>query len=83
MWNTDTLVTEAAKGAPSAGAAVEKYDLNSSTDSPAAYPAHHDQQRPGHGLYGKAEWLSADAEPLYRADRSSGQRGYATAGGLL
>lgn len=28
MWNTDTLVTEAAKGAPSAGAAVEKYDLN-------------------------------------------------------
>lgn len=27
MWNTDTLVTEAAKGAQSAGAAVEKYDL--------------------------------------------------------
>ncbi|MBR2717169.1 MAG: flavodoxin family protein, partial [Oscillospiraceae bacterium] len=26
-WNTDTLVTEAAKGAESAGAAVEKYDL--------------------------------------------------------
>ena len=26
-WNTDTLITEAAKGAESAGAAVEKYDL--------------------------------------------------------
>ena len=26
-WNTDTLITEAAKGAESAGAAVEKFDL--------------------------------------------------------
>ena len=26
-WNTDTLITEAAKGAESAGAIVEKYDL--------------------------------------------------------
>ena len=26
-WNTDTLITEAAKGAESAGAVVEKYDL--------------------------------------------------------
>ena len=26
-WNTDTLITEAAKGAESAGATVEKYDL--------------------------------------------------------
>ena len=26
-WNTDTLVTEAAKGAKSAGAVVEKFDL--------------------------------------------------------
>ena len=26
-WNTDTLVTEAMKGAESAGAAVEKFDL--------------------------------------------------------
>ena len=26
-WNTDTLVTEAAKGAESAGAVIEKYDL--------------------------------------------------------
>ena len=26
-WNTDTLVTEAAKGAEAAGAAVEKFNL--------------------------------------------------------
>ena len=26
-WNTDTLITEAAKGAESAGATVEKFDL--------------------------------------------------------
>ena len=26
-WNTDTLIAEAAKGAESAGAVVEKYDL--------------------------------------------------------
>ena len=26
-WNTDTLITEASKGAESAGAAVERYDL--------------------------------------------------------
>ena len=26
-WNTDTLVTEAAKGAESVGAVIEKYDL--------------------------------------------------------
>ncbi len=26
-WNTDTLITEAAKGAQSAGAAVERFDL--------------------------------------------------------
>ena len=26
-WNTDTLITEAAKGAESAGASVEKFDL--------------------------------------------------------
>ena len=26
-WNTDTLITEAAKGAESAGAVVEKFDL--------------------------------------------------------
>ena len=26
-WNTDTLITEASKGAESAGAAVERFDL--------------------------------------------------------
>ena len=35
-WNTDTLLTEAAKGAQSAGADVERFDLLNSINTPDA-----------------------------------------------
>lgn len=38
-WNTDTLITEASRGAESAGAVVERYDLSALTSTLAVFHA--------------------------------------------